>query len=72
MKYLAFHAVVAPPRGTEPMLGRLALAGLGSPHARTWIWEAQPSQPARTLAAAGLVLLPSMRRALADAVAELS
>jgi hypothetical protein len=60
--------VVAIPTGTDPALARLALAGLASATARTCICEMPPAHPARTLATAGLTLLPSARRALADAL----
>jgi hypothetical protein len=57
--------VVATPSGTDPALARLALAGLASGAARTCACEVPPAHPARTVAAAGLTLLPSARRALA-------
>lgn len=60
--------VVAPPSGTAPVLARLALAGLECPHARTCVCELPAAQPVHSVAAAGLMLLPSMRRALAGAV----
>jgi hypothetical protein len=60
--------VVATPAGTDPALARLALAGLASATARTCGCEVPPAHPARTLASAGLTLLPSARRALADAL----
>ncbi len=56
--------VVATPRGTDPALARLALAGLAGA-VRTCGCEVPTSQPARLLAAAGLTLLPSARRMLA-------
>jgi hypothetical protein len=64
--------VVATPRGTDPALARLALAGLAPGAARTCACEVPPAHPARTVAAAGLTLLPSARRALAVPVEALS
>jgi len=64
--------VVATPSGTDPALARLALAGLASGAARTCACEVPPPRPARTVAAAGLALLPSARRALAVPVEALS
>ena len=64
--------VVATPSGTDPALARLALAGLASGAARTCACEVPPAHPARTVAAAGLTLLPSARRALAVPVEALS
>jgi hypothetical protein len=64
--------VVATPSGTDPALARLALAGLTSGAARTCACEVPPAHPARTVAAAGLMLLPSARRALAVPVEALS
>jgi hypothetical protein len=64
--------VIAPPCGTEPVLGRLALAGLDAPNARTCVCELPPAPPARALAAGGVLLLPALRRALAGVLAELS
>ncbi|MEY2515244.1 MAG: hypothetical protein QOJ89_2602, partial [bacterium] len=60
--------VVATPRGTDPALARLAIAGLSSASARACVCEVPPAHPARALAAAGLTLLPSARRALAGPV----
>ncbi len=60
--------VVALPPESNPALARLAVAGLE--HGLTC--EIPAGHPARSLAAAGLVLLPSARRALAAPVAALS
>ena len=60
--------VVATPSGTDPALRRLALAGVGAVAARVCACEVPPAQLGRAAAAAGLVLLPSARRPLADAV----
>jgi len=57
--------VVATASGAEPALARLALAGLASATARACVCEVPSARPARSLAAAGLTLLPSARRALA-------
>jgi hypothetical protein len=57
--------VVAMPRDTDPALARLAVAGLSSQAARACACEVPPAQLARSVAAAGLALLPSARRALA-------
>lgn len=58
--------VVATPSGTDPALARLALASLASGTARACACELSPAPPARSLAACGLALLPSARRALAE------
>ena len=50
--------VVATPRGTDPALARLALAGLSSASTRACVCEVPPAHPARTL-----------RRGRADAAA---
>ena len=60
--------VVATPRGSDPALGRLALAGLAANVTRACACEVPPARPARAVAAAGLGLLPSVRRPLAVAV----
>ena len=60
--------VVAVPPGSSPALAQLALAGLE----RALSCELPPADPGRALAAAGLLLLPSTRRALAAPVAALS
>lgn len=60
--------VAAIPRGAEPALGILACAGF----ARARICEAPPGGPARSVAAAGIAVLPSLRRALAGSVEALS
>ena len=60
--------VVAAPSGTDPALARLALAGLQTATARACVCEVPPAHPARTVAAAGLTLLPSARRAIAGTV----
>jgi hypothetical protein len=64
--------VVATPRGTQPTLARLAVAGLAPATAGACACEVPPGAGARVLATAGLTLLPSARRALAGAVEELS
>ncbi|MEA2149129.1 MAG: hypothetical protein QOD69_959 [Solirubrobacteraceae bacterium] len=63
--------VVATRSGTDPVLTQLAVAGLAGAR-RACACEVPAAPPARSLAAAGVVLLPSARRALAGAVAELS
>jgi hypothetical protein len=60
--------VVAVASGSDASLARLASAGLE----RALTCALPPADPARALAAAGLVLLPSTRRALAAPVAALS
>lgn len=60
--------VVAVAAGADASLARLATAGLE----RALTCTVPPADPARALAAAGLVLLPSARRALAAPVAALS
>jgi hypothetical protein len=60
--------VVAVARETDPSLAELASAGLE----RALTCAVPPADPARALAAAGLVLLPSTRRALAAPVAALT
>jgi hypothetical protein len=62
--------VVGTRRDADPLLTRLAVSGLDGV-ARACICEVPAAHPARSLAAAGIVLLPSARRALAGAVAEL-
>jgi hypothetical protein len=64
--------VVAVPSGTDPALARLALAGLVSGAARACLCEVSRAHPARTIAAAGLTLLPSARRALAGPIEALA
>ena len=64
--------VVATPAGTDPALARLAVAGLSSGAGRACVCEMPPAHHARSLAAAGLTLLPSARRALAGPVEALS
>jgi len=56
--------VAAVAAGADPALARLAVAGLQ----RGVACEVAPAHPARTLAAAGVALLPSARRALAAPV----
>ena len=67
---LAQHdlVVVAIAPGADPALARLAVAGLE----RATTCEVPPAHPARSLATAGVALLPSARRALAAPVAVLS
>ena len=60
--------VVALAPGADPALARLAVAGLE----RGLACEIPPARPGRSLAAAGVLLLPSARRALAAPVAALS
>lgn len=60
--------VVALAPGADPALARLAISGLECAVA----CEVSPARPARSLAAAGVALLPSARRALAAPVAALS
>jgi hypothetical protein len=60
--------VVALPPESDPALARLAVAGLE----RGLTCEIPAGHPARSLAAAGLALLPSARRAFAAPVAALS
>jgi hypothetical protein len=64
--------VVATPRGTDPALARLAVGSLPTAGSRVCVCEIPPAHPARALAAAGLALLPSARRALAGPVEALS
>ena len=64
--------VVAAASGTDPALARLALAGLDGATERACICEVPPARSARSLAAAGVTLLPSARRARAALVAALS
>jgi hypothetical protein len=60
--------VVALPADSDPALARLAVAGLE----RGLVCAIPPSHTARSLAASGLALLPSARRALAASAAALS
>jgi hypothetical protein len=60
--------VVAVAPDGDPVLARLAAAGLE----RAVICFAPPADPARALAAAGIALLPAVRRALAGPLAALS
>jgi hypothetical protein len=57
--------------GADPVLARLAVAGL-TDTVRACACDVPAAHPARSLAAAGVALLPSARRALAGPVAELS
>jgi hypothetical protein len=63
--------VVGTRRGADPVLTQLAVAGLAGA-VRACACEIPAAHPARSLAAAGVALLPSARRALAGPVAELS
>jgi hypothetical protein len=63
--------VVGARTGADPVLTRLAVAGLAGA-VRACACEVPTTHPARSLAAAGVVLLPSARRALAVPLAELS
>jgi hypothetical protein len=56
------------PSSADPALAQLALTGLD----RALICPLPPADPARALAAAGLALLPSARRALAAPIAALT
>jgi len=60
--------VIAVAPGADPALARLAVAGLE----RAVTCEVPPAHPGRSLAAAGVALLPSARRALAVPVEALS
>lgn len=60
--------VVAVAAGSDPALARLAIAGLE----RGVACEVPPAHPGRSLAAAGVALLPSVRGALAAPVEALS
>ena len=60
--------VVGVAAGADPALARLATAGLE----RAVACDVPPADPGRLLASAGLVLLPSMRRAVAAPVAAVS
>jgi hypothetical protein len=63
--------VVATAGGADAVLARLVVAGLQETR-RACVCELPAAHAARTLAAAGIGLLPSARRALAVAVAELT
>ena len=60
--------VVAVAAGADPALARLAVATLE----RGLVCELPPARPARSLAAAGVALLPAVRRTLAGPVAALA
>ena len=60
--------VVATSSATDPALARLAVAGLAAAAVPACVCEVTPAPAARSLAGAGLTLLPSARRALAGAV----
>lgn len=60
--------VVAVAPASDPALARLAVSGLE----RALTFAVPPADPGRVLAAAGLALLPSTRRAIAAPVAALS
>jgi hypothetical protein len=60
--------VVATRSGAEPALARLAVASLADSTVAAQACEIPSTPSARTLAAAGLTLLPSARRALAGPV----
>lgn len=62
--------VVAARSDADPLLARLALAGLAG-GARACACEVPAAHPGRALAMAGFLLLPSVRRALATPIAEL-
>jgi hypothetical protein len=63
--------VVGTRSGADPVLARLAVEGLAGAVCAC-ACEVPEARPARVLAAAGITLLPSARRALAGPVAELS
>ncbi len=63
--------VVATPGGSDPVLTRLAVAGLAGARCAC-ACEVPATRAARALAGAGIALLPSARRGLAAPVAELS
>jgi hypothetical protein len=63
--------VVATRGDADPALAQLALDGLAGAAVRACLCEVPPAHPARSLAAAGVALLPSARRALASALSEL-
>jgi hypothetical protein len=60
--------VIATPSGTDPALSRLALSGVARHAARACACDIPAARLPRVAAAAGLVLLPSARRWLTDAV----
>lgn len=64
--------VVAPRNGADPVLARIAVDGLVSKAMCACSCEVPPAPPARVLAQAGLVLLPSARRALAGPIAAMA
>lgn len=64
--------VVATSSATDPALARLAIAGLSPGMVRACVCEVPLAHPTRSLATAGLLLLPSARRALAGPVEALS
>jgi hypothetical protein len=64
--------VVGTSTDADPALARLAVSGLVSRTARACVCEVPPAHSARTLAAGGLTLLPSVRTALAEPVDALS
>ncbi|MGH2918614.1 MAG: hypothetical protein ACRDLS_08465, partial [Solirubrobacteraceae bacterium] len=58
----------APRSGADPVLARLAVDGLTEKAVCACACEVPPAPPARALAEAGVVLLPSARRALAGPI----
>jgi hypothetical protein len=60
--------VVAPRSDSDPVLARLAVDGLAASAVCACACEVPPAPPARALAAAGVMLLPSARRALAGPI----
>ncbi|MDQ3675249.1 MAG: hypothetical protein M3401_00370, partial [Actinomycetota bacterium] len=60
--------VVAPRSDADPVLARLAVDGLAAEAVCACACQVPPAPPARALAEAGLVLLPSARRALAGPI----
>jgi len=64
--------VVAPRNDADPVLARLAIDGLAAQALCACACEVPPAAPARVLAEAGLVLLPSARRALEGPIAAMA
>jgi hypothetical protein len=64
--------VVATRAGADPVLARVAVDGLERCAVPACACETPADAPARALAAAGIGLLPSARRALAPPVAAVS
>jgi len=64
--------VVAPRSDADPVLARLAVDGLAAAAMCACSCEVPPAPPARALAEAGLMLLPSARRALEGPLAAMA